>query len=326
MPDSTALLKAPIFLSDLARPKGWQPHLAILIYHQVLVQRDPLRPGVILKDEFARQMALLRKFFSPISLKEGVKRLAEGTLTPRCVCVTFDDGYSDNLTVAAPLLEEYGIPATVFVAPGFLDGGAMWNDRVIEAVGQATESQLDGELFGLGVLPMETYERKQVTIRKLLAAIKHRPMKERDRLVNELEQILRPCREKSLMMTTEQLRELCRFGIDVGAHTCNHPILSCEDDQTARAEIIESKALLERVLQKPVDLFAYPNGRRGTDYEFRHVEMAEGAGFFAAVSTDNGLNREANSVMQLHRFTPWDKHSLKFGLRLLSNEFSLARS
>ncbi|MEQ8690335.1 MAG: polysaccharide deacetylase family protein [Pseudomonadales bacterium] len=320
---SSVFLKAPILVSDLLRARNVQPHLAILIYHQVLAQPDPLRPGVILQKQFVQQMALLRRHFHPISLREGVQRLKDGTLTPRCVCVTFDDGYADNLTVAAPVLAEYGIPATVFVASGFLDGGIMWNDRIIQAVGQARVDALDGSFLGVESLPTNTPEDKQHTIGTLLGGIKHRSMSERLVLVGELEKLLDASPRESPMLTTAQLRELARADIDIGAHTCNHPILSCEDDDTAHSEIVESKAELETLLQKSIDLFAYPNGRRGLDYDTRHVDMVERAGFTAAVSTDNGLNRQGGKSMQLHRFTPWDASPFKFCARLAGNEFML---
>lgn len=318
---SDVMLKAPILMADLLRSRGVQPHLAILIYHQVLTRPDPLMPGTVIRDQFEQQMALLRAHFQPISLLDGVQRMKEGTLTPRCVCVTFDDGYADNLTVAAPVLSKYGIPATVFVAPGFLDGGIMWNDRVIGAVRHTKLSAVDGSPFGTGSIPLNTVPEKLKAIKMLLAYIKHRSMKERAALVDELERSLKARQTESTMLTTKQLRALLQLGIDIGAHTLNHPILACETDATAKTEIGESKVKLETVLQQTVKLFAYPNGRRGQDYEQRHVEMVRQAGFSAAFSTDNGLNRMEGDEMQLRRFTPWDSSSLKFGLRLLANEY-----
>ena len=75
----------------------------------------------------------LKRRFSVLPLADGVERLYDGTLPASALAVTFDDGYADNLAVAAPLLRKHGVPATLFIATGYVDGGAMWNDIVIEA-------------------------------------------------------------------------------------------------------------------------------------------------------------------------------------------------
>lgn len=326
MLDGGALLKAPIILTDLLRPRDVQPHLAILIYHQVLDKPDPLRPGVILRKNFERHMAMLRRNFRPIALFDAYQRLNDGMLKPRSVCVTFDDGYADNLTVAAPILAKYGIPSTVFVASGYLDGGVMWNDRIVEAVRHANVDSFDGSLYGLEEIPIKTVEDKRKAIADLLKNIKHRPMDVRTRLVEDLEQRLKARYEQSPMLTTEQLRMLSQSGVDIGAHTINHPILKCEDDITAKTEIVGGKARLEDLLQNPVPFFAYPNGRRGFDYDERHREIVSRADYFAAVSTDNGSNKADTDCLQLYRFTPWDTSSTKFTARLMLNEWRVSQA
>ena len=316
----SSMLKVPIFIGDVLRARDEGVHLAILIYHRVLASKDPLRPDVLLRDQFARQMVVLRQYFKPISLREAVERLSQGTLEHRSVCVTFDDGYADNLSVAAPILADLGIPATVFVATGFLDGGVMWNDRVIDAVGGARGDSIDAGCAGLGVLPLTSTSLRQRALSALLMNLKHRPASERALLVENLEASAGVGRSQSPMLTVEQLMELSNMGVEIGAHTCSHPILSCESNPAASFEIAESKRTLEDVLKKPVDFFAYPNGRRGIDYDERHVRMVREAGFVAAVSTDNGVNRQETDLLQLHRFTPWDVSPLRFGTRLVVNE------
>ena len=56
-----------------------------------------------------------------LSLPDLVSRLERGTLPANAAAVTFDDGYADNLSEASPRLLEAGVPATLFVATGFLD-------------------------------------------------------------------------------------------------------------------------------------------------------------------------------------------------------------
>ena len=113
-----------------ALPGGSRARLSILIFHRVHAARDELFPGEPTAEEFERLVRHLGTFFVALPLAEAIRSLAAGTLPARALCITFDDGYADNLTIAAPILARHSMPATVFVATGFLDEGCMWNDRV----------------------------------------------------------------------------------------------------------------------------------------------------------------------------------------------------
>ena len=89
--------------------------------------------------------------FNVIPLLDAVRHSAAGTLPPRAACITFDDGYADNAEVALPILQRHKLHATFFVATGFLNGGRMWNDTIIELVRRAPDGVLDFSAFGLGV-------------------------------------------------------------------------------------------------------------------------------------------------------------------------------
>jgi len=108
-------------------------------------------------------------------------------------------------------------------------------------------------------------------------------------------------------------------GLDVGAHTVRHPILAELSAEDAWSEIAESKRELEALLQRPVTLFAYPNGKPGSDYRGEHVRMVKEAGYTAAVSTAWGAATRDSDVLQLPRFTPWSRNPLKFDLMMLRN-------
>jgi hypothetical protein len=85
----------------------------------------------------------------------------------------------------------------------------------------------------------------------------------------------------------------------------------------ARAEIVENKQHLETIIGKPIRLFAYPNGKRGKDYDDRHIQMVKDAGYIAAFTTHAGAATKAHDSYQLPRGRPWDTTPFKFGARLL---------
>jgi peptidoglycan/xylan/chitin deacetylase (PgdA/CDA1 family) len=299
----------------LLAPGGRSGKLNIFIFHRVRPVPDALFPWDIDAAGFAALLAFLRRWFNPLPLAEAVRRLGDETLPPAAASVTFDDGYADNLAVALPLLRRHGVPATVFVACGFLDGGRMWNDTVIEAVRSSRAAQLDLRDDGLALYPVGTDEDKRAAIDALLPALKYRAGAERERLAARIATLAGGPLPDDLMLTTEQVRALHDAGVSIGAHTVTHPILTRTAAAEAEREIVESKRALEATLQAEVPLFAYPNGVPGKDYGAEHVEMARRAGFRAAVSTAKGVATARSNRFELPRFTPWGRTPM-FGLRL----------
>ena len=292
--------------------------LSILIYHRVLARPDPMFPGEVHARQFEQQLRLLKTFFRPLPLPLALQCLQDGSLPPRAACITFDDGYADNALIALPLLQKHGLHATFFIASGYLDGGQMWNDKIIATVRHAPGPSLDLRPWGLGCLPLANLAQRQAAIAHLLGRLKYLPFAQRETLARQMS---RAGNQTGLMLSVTQLRQLQRAGMQIGAHTVHHPILSALPDHAAQREIADGKAQLEQWLQTPVTLFAYPNGKRGRDYGPRHVAMVEALGFTAALATDWGASRPgpALDLFQLPRFTPWDRGRLMFLWRLQQN-------
>ncbi|HKQ25279.1 MAG TPA: polysaccharide deacetylase family protein [Burkholderiales bacterium] len=266
-------------------------------------------------------MTVLGRWFRVLPLPEAVARLRDGTLPLRAACVTFDDGYADNVSSALPILRRHGVPATFFLATAFIDGGRMWNDTVIETVRRASGNTLDARPVGLDTLQIATPDLRRRVIDKLLAALKYLPMEERQQRVDELSAATASELPSGLMMTTEGVRHLHRSGMEIGAHTVNHPILAKLDSERAGNEIRDSKVRLEAITGASVRMFAYPNGMPALDYCREHVDMVKELGFEAAVCTARGVAHAASDPFQLPRFTPWDRTPGKFLLRLVQNTF-----
>jgi len=292
---------------------------AILIYHRVLPAQDPLFPGEVHRDQFDRQLGWLRSRFNVLPLLDAVQLAAEGRLPARSACITFDDGYADNAEVALPLLQKHGLHASFFIATGFLDGGRMWNDTVIEAVRRAPGDVLDASALGLGRHAVDSWDARRRTIGALIGQLKYLPLEQRLQQVGKVASLSGAELPRDLMMSSAQLRKLHAAGMGIGGHTVNHPILARLPAAEARQEIAQGRAALEAALDAPVRVFAYPNGKPGQDYLPEHVAMVREMGFDAAVSTSWGASRGDTDWYQLPRFTPWDEGIGKFGLRLARN-------
>lgn len=307
----------------LAWPRSNEGLLTTLIYHRVLPQDDPLRPGEPDAELFSRQMAFLAKHFTVMPLLDAVEAMQRRMLPKRACCITFDDGYADNLTVALPILERYRLPATVFVATGYLDGGRMFNDAAIELVARVRSPQLDFRALGLGSYPTGNVVERRATINALQAHLKYQAPDERNILLARMTE-LAGCGDlpDNLMLTTGQVKELSDRGVDIGGHTVSHAILNTLDDEAACREIVEGKRRLESITGRPVKAFAYPNGRPGRDYSAQHVGMLQALGFSVAVTTAHGVGTAGSDMLQLPRFTPWGRSVVMLATRMTRNAMS----
>ncbi|MBC7490377.1 MAG: polysaccharide deacetylase family protein [Glaciimonas sp.] len=293
--------------------------LSILIYHRVLAKKDPLFPEELDAVEFDNQIRMLKSCFKVIPLIDAVRYAKAGTLPPRVACITFDDGYADNVEVALPILRRHGVSATFFVATGFLDGGRMWNDTIIELVRGTASNAFDATSLGLGFYPIITIQQRQVAISSLIRQLKYLSFEDRATQVNRLCEIDKTILPSNLMMNSYQVRELRDNGMDIGGHTVRHPILARLPPMQARDEILHGKERLQEIIGEPVRLFAYPNGKPKNDYKQEHVEMVRKLGFEAAVTTSWGAQKQIDDLFQLPRFTPWDQSRLRFILRFTKN-------
>jgi len=251
--------------------------------------------------------------------------MREGRLPAQAVCVTFDDGYVDNLQLALPVLQRWNIPAMVFVSTDFMDGSSMWNDRLIEALRSLLakgSSSVDLKGWGLDRFLCGSIEECYLSIEQLLTSIKYWRPRERLAVVEALE-LMASVRPPELMMSREKVLDLYSKGVSIGAHTQSHPILTSLSGTESEREIGNSKHILESLLQTRVDYFAYPNGRAGYDYEEQQLQQIKSLGFKAALSTNPGAAHNGSDVFQLPRFTPWGKETVKFIFQMIRNRYHI---
>jgi sugar transferase (PEP-CTERM/EpsH1 system associated) len=286
--------------------------LTILAYHRVLPLPEsllyPFQSMVMPRDLFEQQIAHLKQHYTMLTLSEAVSRLRTRDLPPRAVAVTFDDGYRDNFECALPILKKYGIPATFFVVTGALEGKNrfLW-DEVTSRVRQIRD---EGTLETLLRDSLPGWLAEKV---RLLGAGEPAD-KIAERVVDDMNRVPPGEREAGLsalrrvtpdnayadppLMTWDEVREMRRAGMLVGAHTQSHPFLDELDLDAARGEIEGSIRTLEERLGEPISLFSYPRGRFKNDLK----PVLQELGIEAAVTTDLGRNSPGVDPYELRRF------------------------
>lgn len=293
------------------------PGISILIFHRVHTEPDPLFPEEMTALRFDSLCRTLKSTFNVFKLGSALQLLRAGQLPARALAITFDDGYADNAEVALPILLKYGLGATFFISTGFLDGGRMFNDTVIECIRRTSLDSVELGDFDLGRRDLRSLANRRAVIDDLVPRFKHLQIESRESALRALLDLTRqPTLPTNLMMRSDQVQAVARAGMEIGAHTVNHPILHVLSNESAEWEIAAGRDRLERLTDLPVEYFAYPNGRPAKDYSARDVALVRRLGFKGAVSTAAGVASLKVDPFQLPRFTPWDLSPTRWLARL----------
>jgi peptidoglycan/xylan/chitin deacetylase (PgdA/CDA1 family) len=298
------------------------PAFPILTYHRVNDEGDPFFPSVP-TDRFERQMAFIARSYVVLPLVDLVERMEQRRVPRNALAITFDDGYRDNLTHAAPILARFGLPATVFLTSGFIGTGDVpWFDRVAMAVKTTTVER--HELPDVGrILLRSTAERLQA-LGRILAYLKSLPEPVMRTEVTGLLRSLNASDSASFKNWTldwDDVHAMLGLGFDVGAHTVSHPILAQLSVERAWEEIGGSRSAIEAGCGRSVRAFAYPNGKP-SDYSETVVRLVQRAGFTCAVTTRFGVNTDTTPRYELRRGGPWETHIPTFALKLAAYRLS----
>ncbi|HET9941474.1 MAG TPA: polysaccharide deacetylase family protein [Candidatus Eisenbacteria bacterium] len=290
----------------------------VLLYHRVNRASAHFAIERTETEAFRAQMEHLARHFHVMSLDDLVKRVTAGESLPsRAVAITFDDGYEDNYTDAYPILRKLGLPATVFLATASIGTGkSLWFDRVLDGfrTARAHSIKLPGGESAEGLVdPMI----RETMAHRALYALMRLSNAERETAIDTLLRNLGPEGPPNLpaMMTWDQVRLMAANGIDFGAHTMTHPILSRLPLDEAEAEIVGSKRRIEEEIGTPVRLFAYPVGRR-SDYSPEVIDLVARSGFHAALTTTPTANLAGDDPFLLKRIKPLGDDLPSFALGL----------
>jgi peptidoglycan/xylan/chitin deacetylase (PgdA/CDA1 family) len=281
-----------LFANDCLE-KACSGRFQVLSYHKVSPEVhpffEPLQPAI-----FEQQMRFLKRCYNVLDLQELVDRSRYGEVPERAVAITFDDGYSDNYEYAFPILRNYDLPATIFVATAAIDNrDILWHDRIFDAFRFATRK------------PGAREERR--ILNSAINRARGLSGEALSRFIEELEQGLQPDfagRAKQSMLTWEQIQEMHRSGIQFGSHTVTHPIVSRLSKERLERELRESQAELSDRLRTPITAFAYPNGR-ASDYNDDVKSALRRCGYSCAVTACTGFNTASTDPLELKRGRPW---------------------
>jgi peptidoglycan/xylan/chitin deacetylase (PgdA/CDA1 family) len=273
------------------------PSLLCVNYHRVAYRVDHDDDTIAATpSQLEWQAQWLAENMRMVGGREIVGLLQGGfTLREPSVCLTFDDGYADNFEVGRMLMEKFRISALFFIPTGFIETGVVpsW-DRMAYSLKHTTTPAFD--LPPIGPFPMTRIDGADRALAgsQLMEMFYTLPPDLRPRLVELVEAATgvsagRP--QSPLFMSWDQIRELHAMGHTIGAHTVNHPVMSTLSADDQRLELQRSRRTIEKHLGVPVELFAYPFGKRQRTFSDVTQKLVKEAGFLGAFANEGGWNR-----------------------------------
>ena len=298
----------------------------VLFYHGVSDVKKPFVEGLhVIPEVFRKHLDYLQKYYEPISMDEYARRWETQTFTGKEITLTLDDGYKNNLLVAAPILQEYGMPFTVFVSTRHIDTGKRFSTFIGRAiVFHPGLSHLHLPEIGLDCPLGETRQRKK-TFQIISRQLKHSDLGKVEQITESLIGHLSPeeyqqlCQEYQAdsLMTWEEVAALKKhYDCTIGSHCLDHFICDTfQEEHEIQKQIAESKKVIEEKLGQPCHYLAYPNGNTCETA----LKAAEQSGYRLAFTTNNkrltpqtspfampryGVNFDLNSFMADLAFKP----------------------
>ncbi len=276
--------------------------LVVLAYHRIRASESThetvFDEGVFgpTQESFDQQVRWLKQNFEVLSEAEILE--AVGSRKPykhRCAAITFDDGYRDNYTLALPVLRRHSVPGIFFICPGLIDARRLgWWDLIAYLVksSKRPHGSVAGETMTFGA-------EAHATIDKLHSRMKLRSHAETANLIPELAaacEVALPEAglQSDQLMSWEQIREAAGAGIAIGSHTHTHSVLTTLDETAQRAQLTESKTVLEERLGSRVRTIAYPAGCYGL-FSAETMRIARECGYEGAFSFRTGGNDRWNA-------------------------------
>jgi peptidoglycan/xylan/chitin deacetylase (PgdA/CDA1 family) len=279
----------------------FSPAVTVLTFHRIGSSYDPLLLTVS-EDRFRKIVALIKEESAIFTLSEALSLVYCQKKREHVFVLTFDDGYADNL-----LLKKFtrnGVPAILFFSGYHIGKEILWPYKITFAILNTQVDILDLNHIGYGKYNLTGISERFQTILTINQLIKDEDNCILNKKVGEIVSI---CETESLrssterMLTWQELSELHLAGLNLGAHTWRHAILTRISLDLAKDEIIKSVEAVRKISGSEADIhFAYPNGRK-TDFNDSIVKLVQEAGCASACTTIFGINRKSTDRYQLRR-------------------------
>lgn len=292
-----------------ARSERRRAKLLILCYHGLSIDDEHkwLPKLFITPEGFRQRLWALREMQANIlPLGEAVERLHAGNLPPNSVAITFDDGFYDFLKFGVPLLNEFQMPATLYLTTHYCDYRLPIVNLALDYLLWKSEKDFVAlpEHGMPDSMPIRNYHERQAVVWKMLAWADENGLKTnaKDGMARELARKLGLhydgllARRMLQIMSPDEARRTSKKGVDLQLHTHRHR--SPRDKALFQREVGDNSSYIQELTgEKPVH-FCYPSGDVCADFLPWLSEM----GVRTATTCERGLAKATSQDLLLPRF------------------------
>jgi peptidoglycan/xylan/chitin deacetylase (PgdA/CDA1 family) len=263
-------------------------------------------------DIFHSHLRTLRGHYKVVSLRSLAECFRDGNKPPpRAVAITFDDGYVNNLAVAARMLGDFYMSATFFITTGFIDGTHRpWWFVLRDAIKRSLVTELAVSVDGRDLkFPLRFFEQRKNACIELERILKAMPAKGRDAMLAEIAASLHiePAGNAYPMLTWDDVISLQEAGHEIGSHTVSHISLAHESRETVGAEVKASNTRIAEMTGREPVLFSYPYGE-AAHFTDDIAKTVRDAGCIGGVTTVEGFNSVGTNPLLMRRVNVTGNH------------------
>jgi len=289
------------------------PRLLVLLYHRVLpkIEFDPFRATVSEKT-FSRQIDMLANTYPIISLNDAIRQCQTQRIKSKVqVVLTFDDGYLDNYEFAFPILQKKGLTAAFFLSTAYIGSDKpLWDCELMEIL--YNNQHIREVKVGRRVVRQSLLQPRIFFIRSALDKFKSLDSGLRDETLGLLRENSKDAGlSKNRCMSWEQIKEVHRCGMEIGAHGVSHTSLTRIPFTRAEKEIKESKEIIEKNIEDACSHFAFPFGSR-SDYSQGLIDCVRDSGFSSCLLNIHGYSHLKKDAFCFKRIIMKESTNLQY--------------
>lgn len=282
----------------------------VLMYHRVLPYCDAeqihVQPGMYVSNvTFENHIKYLSSCYKILFIDELVTKILNREYLGGYCALTFDDGWLDNFTNAFPVLKKYHVPATIFLATGFVGAEKLfWPEEICFYLEHFKPNIFDSNKMPsaaknfLSTIARYEHKGREQYFENSIAILKKYSSSERMDILGYFRKTIKIDSIPRQMINWDEARNMLSSGlVRFGAHSVNHEILDQVSPETMKDEILASRDDIQHHIGCCIKTFAYPNG----NHDKNIIRVLEKNGFYGAVTTQKGFLSSSTSPMKIPR-------------------------
>ncbi len=221
------------------------------------------------KKKFIKQMKFLKKNYNMISIDDIYHHIKNRIpFSKKDVAISFDDGFKNNFTIAAPILNKLKIPAIFYICPKSISKKKMfWVDQIETCIDKCKKSKIKINSLSSKNIYLNNIKKKISLIKKIKKICKNLNIKKKDDMIKILKKVtsVEPDIKSSKNYELADWKIIKRISknnlFTLGGHSLEHDILTKMNMKELDNNITKTIAIIKNKTGVNIEHFSYPEGK-----------------------------------------------------------------